>query len=346
MRRGSVARCALVLAAAFVAVVAGAGCAPSRPDSPEVVVYTSVDQVFAEPVFKDFEARSGIRVRAVYDAEAAKTTGLVNRLIAEKGRPRADVWWSGEIAQTHRLARAGVLAAYASPGAKDLPANLRGEGDLWTGFGGRLRVFLVNTNASVRAPASFDDLRSPPPGTDPARVGMSNPVFGTASTQAAVLYAVLGREDALSYYKAVRDAGVRILPGNGDVRDLVVSGELDWGLTDSDDALGAIDKGAPVRVVVPGQDGGDVAGGILIPNTVAVVAGGPDATSARRLVDYLLSAHAERLMVERGWIQYPVRGAPDRRVVPGDVRLLDVDWEKTGALFEASAEDMKELFIR
>ena len=48
----------------------------------------------------------------VYDVEAAKTTGLVNRLIAEKDRPQADVFWSGEFAQTIKLKEEGVVSAY------------------------------------------------------------------------------------------------------------------------------------------------------------------------------------------------------------------------------------------
>ena len=73
----------------------------------QVVVYTSVDQNFAEPILAEFEAASGIDVQPVFDVEAAKTTGLVNRIIAEKDRPQADVWWSGECAQTIDLARLG-----------------------------------------------------------------------------------------------------------------------------------------------------------------------------------------------------------------------------------------------
>jgi len=50
----------------------------------DVVVYTSVDQIFSEPILKTYEKKTGIKVKAVYDVEAAKTTGIVNRLIAEK----------------------------------------------------------------------------------------------------------------------------------------------------------------------------------------------------------------------------------------------------------------------
>ena len=48
----------------------------------EVVVYTAVDQVFADEIFAMFEEETGMKVRAVYDTEANKTTGLTNRIIA------------------------------------------------------------------------------------------------------------------------------------------------------------------------------------------------------------------------------------------------------------------------
>src|SRR5271156_5193561 len=63
-----------------------AGCGKSR--SPEVVIYTSQDEVYAEPIFKDFETQTGIKVRPVYDSESVKTVGLVNRLMAESANPQ------------------------------------------------------------------------------------------------------------------------------------------------------------------------------------------------------------------------------------------------------------------
>ena len=323
---------------------AGNGNAPKA--SGEVVVYTSVDQVFAEPVFKDFEARTGIHVRPVYDAEAAKTTGLVNRLIAEKARPRADVWWSGEIVQTLKLAHQGLLAPYQSPSASSIPADLKDPSGLWTGIGGRARVLIVNLSAKGTIPTSLADLWNPAAGTDPRRTAMSDPVFGTASTEAAILYSLWGREKAKAYFAAIPTSGMRVLEGNGDVRDKVVSGELDWGLADTDDALGAVAKGAHVRIVVPDQGPGGIGGAILIPNTVGLVAGGPDPANGKRLIDYLLSAATERRLVAEEWIQFPVRGAPDPRVSATRVHFLAVDWKKAYAQLDASAADMREIFLR
>ena len=77
----------------LIGVLLLAGCSPGG-DS--VTVYTSQDQVYAEPILQRFEQETGIRVRAVYDSEAVKTVGLVNRLIAEKNHPRCDLFWNHE----------------------------------------------------------------------------------------------------------------------------------------------------------------------------------------------------------------------------------------------------------
>ena len=65
----------------FLSVALLTGCSSGGGS---VTVYTSQDQVYAEPILEQFEREAGVRVRAVYDSEAVKTVGLVNRLIAEK----------------------------------------------------------------------------------------------------------------------------------------------------------------------------------------------------------------------------------------------------------------------
>ena len=54
------------------------------PSANTVVVYVSHDQVFSEPILKDFQRDTGINVLAVYDTEETKSAGVMNRLIAEK----------------------------------------------------------------------------------------------------------------------------------------------------------------------------------------------------------------------------------------------------------------------
>jgi len=55
---------------------------PALAQENRVVVYTSVDQIFSEPLFQEYEKKTGVQVVAVFDTEETKSTGIVNRLIA------------------------------------------------------------------------------------------------------------------------------------------------------------------------------------------------------------------------------------------------------------------------
>src|ERR671934_2116840 len=66
----------------------------------EVTIYVSTDRVFSEPILRAYEQKTGVKVNAVFDTEETKSTGLANRLLAEKNRPQADVFWSNEPVRT------------------------------------------------------------------------------------------------------------------------------------------------------------------------------------------------------------------------------------------------------
>ena len=112
-----------------------------------MTVYVSTDRVFSEPVLREYERRSGVTVNAVYDTEETKSTGLANRLLAEKARPQADVFWSNEPVRTLVLKSRDVLAPYTSPSAQGIPAALVDPDGYWTGFSARIRVIAYNTTS-------------------------------------------------------------------------------------------------------------------------------------------------------------------------------------------------------
>jgi len=307
-------------------------------DEPAVVVYTSVDQPFAEPILTAFEQKTGVRVLAVYDTEAAKTTGLVSRLSAERDHPQADVFWSSEIAQTLWLQDQGLLAVYQSPVADDIPAGFRDPQGYWTGLGYRTRVIIVNTErvAPEDYPQTLADLLDPKWG--PGEVGLANPLFGTTATHAAALYASWGAQPALDYFQQLEAQGVRIVDGNSVVRDMVASGDLKLGLTDTDDADAAVQAGKPVIVIFPDQDG---AGTLAIPNTVALVAGGPNLAQGQALIDYLLSAEVETQLIRDGFLHGSLRDSASAGPV-----LMAVDWRAVAEQMEAAKRDLQDLFLR
>src|SRR6185295_3692690 len=69
---------------------------PKNTNGKTVVVYCSVDDVFALPVFEAFTKSTGIKVVYSFDSESTKTTGLAIRLEQMSGRPDADVFWNSE----------------------------------------------------------------------------------------------------------------------------------------------------------------------------------------------------------------------------------------------------------
>ncbi|SHG47085.1 iron(III) transport system substrate-binding protein [Thermosyntropha lipolytica DSM 11003] len=341
MKRKNLVYLLLVVFFSFSIMVTGCGSSSKE----EVVIYTSADQVFAEAILKDFEKETGIKVKAVYDVEATKTTGLVNRLIAEKNKPQADVFWNSEFAQTLLLKENGVLASYISPSASDIPENFKDTEGMWTAFGGRARIIIVNTEklSPSEYPSSIKDLLDPR--YPPDQLAMAYPMFGTTATHAAALYVAWGPEKAKSFFEQVRDRRVQIVDGNSVVKDMAADGRIIWGLTDTDDAIEAIKKGAPVDIIYPDQE--DL-GTLIIPNTVAMIKGGPNPEQAKKLIDYLLSPEVEGKLLESGFIQVPCRNLDiEVEWIPEEgIRNMDVDFEEVYLKYTDSRKDMEAIFVR
>jgi iron(III) transport system substrate-binding protein len=298
-------------------------CSKDAPDSTEVVVYSSVDRVFAEPVLQKFEVQSKIRVRAVFDTEETKSTGVLNRLIAEANQPRADVFWSGDPMRPFQLIRRGLVEPYSPKSAASLPAHARDRNGNWTGVSARARVLLINTE-EVRGevPRSIRDLADP---RWKNRIAIANPLFGTTTMHVAALFSAWGEDDAKRFLSAMKANGVRIAASNGEVKRLVSAGEVAWGVTDTDDANEAAASGAPVRIVFPDQD---QLGTLVMPTSVVVIRGSRHADEAHKLVDYLVSTGTEQYLAEHG-AHLPLQpgvNPPAALNVPADLRAMNVDY--------------------
>lgn len=311
----------------------------------EVIVYTSHDQIYSEPVLSDFEDKTGIIVKAVYDVEATKTTGIVNRLIAEKNRPRCDVFWNNEHGRTIVLKQKGLLAPYRSRSADAIPDRFKDAEGFWAGFGARARVIIFNKNLvkGDQIPTSIFDFTQPEWKGD---FTIANPLFGTTATHAAALFSSMGDEKAREYFSAIKANGVIISQGNSVVKDQVASGEIKAGLTDTDDANIAILNGKPVGIVVPDQDG---MGTLLIPNTVCLIKNGPNPENGKKLIDYLLSAAVETRLAFSKSVQIPVRSnvkKPDAVPALDEIRSMDVGYGEIAAEMEKTARYMQNKFLK
>ena len=333
--------CAVLLC---VAVLSG-GCSRPTGKREVVVVYTALDQIYSEPILRRFETATGIRAAAVYDTEASKTIGLVNRIIAEAKTPRCDVFWNNEIGRTLVLKDKGLLSAYRSPASATIPDHYKDAEGYWTGFAARARVLLYNTTmvSAKDAPRSIFDLAEP---KWRGRFAIANPLFGTTSTHFAAIFAQLGAKEAKAFFARLSANGVVLAPGNAVARDLVAAGEVPVCLTDTDDANVALEQGKPVAMVYPDQDG---MGTLVIPNTVCIIQGCPHPHHAKRLVDFLLSEDTEAALAKCRSAQMPVRPSlesPRKRFNLSAIKAMSVDFGAIAGAVGESAAYVQNEFVR
>ena len=303
----------------------------SGPELPTVVVYVSHDQVFSEPIVKDFERDTGVKVRAIYDTEETKSTGAMNRLISEKNNPQADVYWANEPVRAEVLRQQGIAAPYVSPNAHGIPASFKEPNGYWTGFAARARVLIVNKNIATKP----DSVVAYADAWWRGKTVIANPLFGTTTTQIAALFVLWGDERGQAFMNTLKDNGTKLSPSNGDSADLVARGEFAFSLVDSDDVVSRVRQHLPIELVYPDQDG---LGCFLVPNAVVLIAGAPHAELAKRLIDYLLSKETEAKLARSDAAQIPlhsgVEGPPELRPID-KIKTWNVNYAELAAKLQA-----------
>ncbi len=303
-----------------------------------VVVYSALDREFSDPVLKEYVQHSGVRVLPKFDVESTKTVGLTNLIVAEARRPRCDLFWNNEILNTLRLKEKGLLVPYQPSRAGDLPATFRAKDGTWYGFAARARVLIVNTKLVAEAdrPKGIKDLLDP---KWKGKIGIAKPLFGTTATHAACLFAAWGDEKAMGYFRDLKANGVQILAGNKQVALAAGSGQIAFGLTDTDDAMGEIDAGSPVSIIYPDRQP-DGLGTLFIPNTLAIIKGSPHQKEAEALANHLLSPEVEAALARGPGAQIPLLKSTNveaRVETPRTVHAMEADFEAAAKAWDKVA---------
>lgn len=339
----------------------GVGCVPQREGS--VVLYSAADREYATPILDAYDRNTqGTEIARQFDVESSKTLGLVTRIEQEKARPRCDVFWNNEIIHTIRLQKQGLLASRRWNVPDAWPKSFRAQDGTWIGYAARARVLIVNKDKlpdSSTWPTSVLELADK---KWHHRCGLAYPIYGTTATHMAVLrsYADDIRCESESMREFANQRGALdwsrwsagvvehavVLAGNKQVALAVSSGELDWGLTDTDDAAVEKESGKPVEIVFPDQATGAF-GTLFIPNTICVLKGAPHPTAAASLADYLASEKVESRLTMGNSAQFPVwPGAKQPSRLQGDkaIRWAEVDFERVANEWTESMEQLKTKF--
>jgi iron(III) transport system substrate-binding protein len=346
----------------FAAILAGlaGGCRDDRPKAQEqpekwagartsraaadepVVVYTSVDEEFARQVLDAFEERTGQGLAVVFDSEAGKTTGLIQRIEAEAAKPRCDVLWSSELFNTILLARRGLLEPYVSVAAADIPDRYNDPEHRWTAVGLRARVLAFDPRKvpADQVPTHWEEIAK---ASLADRLAFANPLFGTTRGHVAAMFALWGPERSRQFLTRLRDNRAIMLDGNSAAVRAVMNGEALFAMTDTDDVWVAQRRGASIDLRY--LDMGD-GGTLLVPCSVALIKGGPAGNRAREVVDFLVSAEVERMLAKSDSRNIPVRASLRKELQLELPPETEVSFVAIADAMEPAVQAVRDILIR
>jgi iron(III) transport system substrate-binding protein len=314
------------------ALLAGVSAASAQQ---KVVVYSSNDNTLNDLVFGAFAKETGIEVEPV----SAGSGVVMNRLRAEKDRPRGDIVWG--INRTLLEANKAYFAPYKTNEAEAVPAEFRDPEGLWTGSNVHLLVITQNTKAipAAEGPKTWSDLLDP---KYKGKVAFTDPAnSGSAYSNATMLVEQWGGGDAGWAKLKALFANTRVLNRSTLVFQGVGNGEYPLGM--SLEYAGPLwaSNGAPVKTIYPAD------GTLALMEGVAVIKGGPNPDAAKKFVDYVTRKDV-REMILKATFRRPARQDLDLSTLPGampplaSLKLLEYDEEGWNAKRTETLEKLKE----
>ena len=119
-----------------------------------VTVYTPHNAEVVNPIVKEFQERTGIRV----DVVAAGTGELLKRVEAESNNPLGDVMWGGGAESLDSFKE--YFEPYISTHDDKIPTHFRDKDHYWNGFSALPMVIMYNKKLvkPEEVPTSWEDL--------------------------------------------------------------------------------------------------------------------------------------------------------------------------------------------
>ncbi len=267
------------IALGLLAGVLMTGLAAAPAAAQRLVLYTASNEEIEKAIMAAFaKANPDIKVEAIN----LSTGPVVQRAIAEKANPQADVIWMINDVALNQLKAAGVFEPYAPKGAK-VPDEFRDPDGFWTAHNATIMAMAVNTKLlkekNLPMPVVWEDL--------------TNPIYKGSVSIAAATKSGTGLNIATTMYDAYGWGFLDKLhanifqyqsSGSAPARQ-AAAGEVVIGLTYDTAIVQQIRAGQPIEMVYGG----------LSPNVLegaGLVTKGPNPKEAKRFMDFLFGPEA------------------------------------------------------
>ncbi len=262
-----------------------------------------------------FTEKTGIPVKYL----RASTGELVNRVIAEKENPLADILLGGASSYHIQADSKGALETYRSKAVENLPSYAVSENGTWTGFCVLSLGIGINQErynkkfAHIPLPKSWDDLLNP---AYKGEIVLTNPV----ASSTAYLF-VQNQLQRLGWDKGW-DYLLKLAPLVGQFPDsgsapakLIGTGEYALGVSYLHALVKYQSEGFKVIAIAPPQTAGDV-------DCISIMKNTKNLQAARRFVDFILSKEAQELLSS---IDFTIPVNPEAKGAEGSVPVSSLD---------------------
>lgn len=295
---------------------AGATLAATLAAAGEVVLYSSNSVDAINAVTEEFNKKNpGIKISAV----RGSTGAMMQRIKAEAGAPKADIFWSGGFSVLRLYQE--YFEPYRSPETAGVAAGFKEPNGLWVGTNAHVMVIMVNKRAlkGDAAPKTWAELANP---RWKDRLVVSDPE--KTSSSLATLWGIeqsMGKEPLKGIAK-----NATIVSTASQVFDGVAKGEFAVGMTMEYAAQEYVAGGnKDIEIVYPAE------GTFIAPEGMALVKGSKNLAEAKKFYDYLASREAQEMLVKKFF----------RRPIRDDVDTTRVGLPRTTAFKVAPIDDVK-----
>ncbi len=281
----------------------------------ELHIYSIIHDEETEALTKLFTEKTGIPVTYL----RATTGELVNRVIAEKDAPKADILLGGASSYHIQADKAGALESYTSPLAKNVPSYARSQNDTWTGFCVLTLGIGINQTrfnekfAGQKIPETWDDLANP---VYKGEIVLTNPV----ASSTAYLFVQnqlqrLGDQAGWDYLLQLAPL-VGQFPDSGSApAKLIGTGEYTLCVSYLHALAKYKSQGFDVTLVAPPKTAGDV-------DCIAILKNTPNLEAAQKFVDFMLSKEAQELMSS---LDFTIPVNPEAKPAGGSISISQID---------------------
>lgn len=293
----------------------------------QIVVYSGRAESLIGPALEQFTQATGIQVSVRYGG----TTELAAAILEEGRNSPADVFISQDAGALGALEKEGRLARLPEELLSKVDERLRSADGRWVAVSGRARVVAYST-----ARLAEEDLPDSVWGfTDPKWRGRIGWPPTNASFQAFVtaLRVLEGEERAEAWLRGILANNPRVYPNNAAIVEAISRGEIDVGFVNHYYLYRFLAEQGDAFPVRNHHTRGD-AGAIINVAGVAILETSRRKEAAERLVEWLLSAEAQRYFAAETH-EYPVvlhagisvdpRLVPLEEIETPDLDLSDLD---------------------